>query len=381
MVPCRAQVNNGSLTIVHVLTSLHVGGGERVALILARRQVELGHRVVLVSLESEPGGPLGRSFEAVGAELALVEKAARGTDLGLWPRLFRRLRAERADVVHTHNAMPQIYAAPAGRAAGARVIHTEHGRHQSSERQLKLRRLTARAAHRFIAVSEATCAHVRSIRLADEVQLGVVLNGTDVRRFHRDEQRRAAVRADWGVPDDGLVVGTVGRMAEVKNQGLLVRALAPRLGPRCRLVIAGDGDDRPKTEALVGELGVADYVHLLGTISDVPGAMSGFDLFALSSHSEGLPMVLAEAMSASLPVVATAVGGVPKVVREGETGRLTPPSDEEALRAALTELLDHPEQRCAFGTRARAIADAEYSSARMATEYLELYRGGAEPAR
>ncbi len=375
MVSWRASVNNGSLTIAHVLTSLSVGGGERVALLLAQHQAALGHRVLVASLEADGEDGLRPEFEEVGATVVGIRKAERGVDPKLWLELWAWAWGERADVVHTHNALPQIYGAPAGRAAGARVIHTEHGRHESSPKQLRLRQLTCAPVHRVFAVSEATADFVRELGLVPDHRLGVVLNGTDVARFARDESRRARVRAGWGVPDEAFVVGTVGRMAAVKNHALLVRALAPMLGPGCHLVIAGDGDLRATTEALVAELGVEDHVHLLGTVRDVPAVMSGLDLFALSSDSEGLPMVLVEAMSASLPIVATNVGGVAKVVRQDETGLLVAAGDEQALRRAVEELREDRARRDRFAARALGVAEAEYSSRRMTDEYLAAYRG------
>ena len=130
-----------------------------------------------------------------------------------------------------------------------------------------------------------------------------------------------------------------------------------------------------KRQALVAELGVEDHVHLLGTVRDVPAVMSGLDLFALSSDSEGLPMVLVEAMSASLPIVATNVGGVAKVVRQDETGLLVAAGDEQALRRAVEELREDRARRDRFAARALGVAEAEYSSRRMTDEYLAAYRG------
>ena len=375
MVSWRAVVNNGSLTIAHVLTSLSVGGGERVALLLAQRQVELGHRVLVASLEADGDGGLRPEFEEAGATVVAIPKAAHGVDPKLWLELWSWAWGERADVVHTHNSLPQIYGAPAGRAAGARVVHTEHGRHEASVLQRRLRQITCAPVHRMFAVSEATADFVRELGLIADDRLGVILNGTDVRRFARDADRRARARASWGIPEDAFVVGTVGRMAAVKNHALLVRALAPLLGPQRRLVIAGDGELRAATEALIAELAIADHVHLLGMVRDVPAVMSGLDLFALSSDSEGLPMVLVEAMSASLPVVATDVGGVAKVVRQDETGLLVPSGNEEALRGAVDTLIGDRALRERFAARAYDVAEAEYSSRRMTDEYLAAYRG------
>jgi glycosyltransferase involved in cell wall biosynthesis len=328
----------------------------------------------VISLETTLDGALGPGFSRAGVKVLRIAKRPRGFDLSLFPRILAALVRDGVDVVHTHNQLPLIYASPVGRIARARVVHTEHGRHPGTARQLMLRRLGARACHALVCVSQPTLDYAVEIDLAPRSALRVILNGTDVRAFRRDPERRAAARAAWGVGEDAVVIGTVGRMAPVKNHALLVRAAAPLLGEHATLVIAGDGSERAATEALAAELGVADRVRLLGEIDDVPTALSGFDLFALSSRSEGLPMALTEAMSASLPVVATAVGGVPNVVKDGETGLLAPAGDVEQLRARLRELVDDPAKRDEMGKAALADAERRYSLARMAREYMALYR-------
>lgn len=362
------------LTIAHVLLSLCVGGGERVALLLASQQVRLGNRVLLVSLEGLEGGTLGSEFEAAGVEVERVPKRPRGFDPTLFPRLHALFRRERVNVVHTHNNLPLIYASPAGRLAGAGVIHTEHGRHPDVWHRLWMRRAAAAAAHRYVAVSEATADFARQIRAVAPNKLSVILNGTDVPHFARDEAARAALRAEWGASDDETVVGTVGRMAPVKDHALLLRAMAPLLRGGARLVIVGDGPERAATETLAAELGVAERVCFLGEIREVAPVLSALDVFALSSRSEGLPMVLAEAMAASLPVVATAVGGVPKVVLAGETGFLVPAGDEAALREKIGLLSRDPAMRRRFGARGLSIASERYSLERMNDEYMSAYR-------
>jgi glycosyltransferase involved in cell wall biosynthesis len=168
------------------------------------------------------------------------------------------------------------------------------------------------------------------------------------------------------------VVGTVGRVDEVKNQTMLVRAMAPLLGDRVRLVIVGDGPARAALEAAVGALPEPRFTHVLGRRMDVERILPAFDVFVLSSRSEGLPLVVPEAMAAGLPVVSTAVGGIPGVVEEGVTGLLCP-VEEDALRHRLATLAGDRDRARAMGARAREIALSRYSAERMLDDYLTLY--------
>ncbi len=373
MVPSAPAVNH-ELTIAHVLTSLCVGGGERVALLLAAEQLRRGHRVLVVSLEAPlASGALTTEFEQAGVKVCPVPKRPAGVDVTLSARVYRELRREGVDIVHTHNQLPMIYAALAGRVCGARVIHTEHGSQLGSSSQLWLRRGAARLPHSFVAVSDATAEFVREQRLGVAHKLRVILNATDLQRFVRDDTRRTAIRTSWGLAPDAFAIGTVGRMAEVKNHSLMLRAAAPLLGDDTVLVFVGDGEMRGATEALARDLGVSQHCRFLGEVRDVAKVLSGLDLFALSSHSEGLPMALAEAMGASLPIVATAVGGVPKVVEEGETGFLVEPGDTEAMTARMLQLRGDRVLATTLGKRGFELAKQRYSLQRMADEYLAAY--------
>lgn len=362
-----------SRCIAHVLTSLHIGGGERVALQLAKRQVLDGERVSVVSFEEPPDGPLAAEFQEAGVRVLRVPKR-RGFDVTLPPRLLARFRALGCDVVHTHNPLPLIYAAGAGKLAGARVVHTKHGPHPDRPHRLWLRRIGAACTSAFVAVSEDSGQFARSIREVSERKLTIILNGTDTEHFHPDAQARREVRAELGVDESAWLVGTVGRMAEVKNHPLLIRALAPVLSPGLQLLIAGGGEEEARTKALVRELGVGDFVHLTGPTREVARLLAALDTFALSSKTEGLPLVIPEAMSTELPIVATSVGGVPKVVDDGETGFLVPAGDEDALREQLLALQRDPDLAKRMGRRAREVACERYSVRRVADQYDALYR-------
>ena len=358
------------LSIVHVLSSFGVGGQERVALDLAIGQRARGHRVGVISLAPPPDGAMVDEFREHGIAIDRVVKRG-GLDASLVPRLTRALRRHRADVVHTHNPLPLIYGAPAARLAGAAAIHTKHGMNPGSRAHRLLRRAAARLTHAFVAVSDTTTAQAKAQHDVSLGKLHTIANGIRLERFQPDRDAREAVRAELGL-GDAWVVGTVWRLDPFKNQALLVRAMAPLLSAQVRLVIVGDGPARGDVEAAVASVPEPRWVVMTGARKDVPRLMPAFDVFALSSQSEGLPLVVPEAMAAGLPIVTTAVGGLPTVVDDGETGLLVP-VEEAALGAALARLASDRELARAMGTRARKVALERYSADRMVDAYLALY--------
>ncbi|MEO8846718.1 MAG: glycosyltransferase [Kofleriaceae bacterium] len=357
-----------SLAIVHVLSSYGVGGQERVALDLAIGQLARGHRVAVISLAAAPDGAMADEFRAAGVTVDRVVKRG-GLDVTLVPRLALAFRRHHADVVHTHNPLPLIYGAPAARLVGARAIHTKHGKNPGTRGLYALRRAAGRLVHAFVAVSETTAEQARQQR--DATSIHVIPNGIRLDRYAPDPRARVEIRAELGL-GDAWVVGTVGRIDDNKNQIMLVRALAPVLGPSHRLVIVGDGPARASIEAEVAKLHAPSAVVLTGRRMDVPRIVHAFDVFALSSVLEGLPLVVPEAMAAGLPIVTTAVGGLPAVVDEGHTGLLVP-VDEAAMRQALARLAADHALAHQLGANARTIALERYSSDRMVDAYLALY--------
>lgn len=358
------------LSIVHVLSSFGVGGQERVALDLAIGQAARGHRVSVISLAPAPDGAMADEFEAAGIATHRVPKRG-GLDPTLVPRLALALRGCRADIVHTHNPLPLIYGAPAARLIGAIAIHTKHGKNPGSRGHRMLRRAAAQLTHAFVAVSSTTEAQAREQHDAPVAKLHTIPNGIRLDRYAPDPEARAAARVELGL-GDAWVIGTVGRLDRFKNQAMLVRAAAPLLSSSVRLVIVGEGDARAEVEAAIAALPEPRWVVMTGRRMDVPRLVHAFDVFALSSLSEGLPLVVPEAMAAGLPIVATNVGGLPSVVDAGVTGLLVG-VDEAAFRGALAALAaDHPRAR-EMGAKAREIALARYSHDRMVDAYLALY--------
>jgi glycosyltransferase involved in cell wall biosynthesis len=366
------------LSIVHVLSSYGVGGQERVALDLAIGQKARGHEVAVISLAPPPDGAMADEFAAAGIALGRVAKRD-GLDPTLVSRLAHALRERRADVVHTHNPLPLIYGAPAARLVGAVAIHTKHGMNPGGRGHRWLRRTAAGFVHEFVAVSDTTAAQARDQRDTAPRKLRTIPNGIRLDRYAPDPEARAAARVELGL-GDAWVVGTIGRLDPAKNQAMLVRAMAPMLSSRVRLAIIGEGDARPEVEGAIAELPEPRWVVMTGRRMDVPKLIHAFDVFALSSATEGLPLVVPEAMAAGLPIVTTNVGGLPGVVDDQVTG-LVVPVDERRFAAALAQLEADRDRARAMGARARSVALSRFSFDRMVDAYLALYERHARPRR
>ncbi|MBK6849901.1 MAG: glycosyltransferase [Proteobacteria bacterium] len=368
---CRGSQADGPQHVVHVLQWLEVGGGESVALNLGRWQQAQGQRVGVVAFAA---GPLASEFERSTIAVQLLGKRA-----GFDPRLMLRLAAlfarTRPEIVHTHDPQSLIYAAPAARCCGARVIHTKHGDTVDSLRQLVLQRLAASTVHRFVAVSPSVAATARRRHEVAPAKLQVVLNGIDTARFRPSAEDRAGLRRELGLPPGARLIVAVGRLEPEKDPELLLRAAAPLVSAGVRLVWIGEGSLADRLRALAVALSPEGWLQLVGLRRDVSRWLAAGDVFALSSRTEGLPLALLEAMAAGLPVVATRVGGVPLALDSEGTGLLVTPGDEAELRRALAQLVDDPVAARRMGAAARATVVARYSLAAMAEAYAAIYRG------
>ncbi len=358
------------MRIAHVVLSLDVGGQERLILNLSRALALRGHDVHVVSLTE--GGGLRAEFGTIPTHD--VARTAGGFEPWLIARLARAIARLRPDAVHTHNAGPLIYAAPAARAARVkRVVHTKHGNNEYSAASLFLARAAAQTVSAFVPVSEETAVVARQKERPRSRLIKVIRNGIPLAEFGRDPSAGARVRAQLGIPEGAVVVGSVGRLVSEKDYPLLVRAMAPLLREGVRLVLVGEGPARPEITAAISPA-IAPFVTLTGVRSDVPDLLGAFDIFVLSSRTEGLPLVVPEAMASSLPVVATAVGGLPGIVPKS-VGSLVPHGDASALTVAIAALVNDEPMRRRMGDAAQAYAHESFSIERMTLEYETLYAG------
>jgi len=242
-----------------------------------------------------------------------------------------------------------------------------------------LDRSLARFTDRFIAVSKAVKEHICREQGIMPDKVSVIYPGIDPEHF-LNAKHREAVRQELGIPFDVPVVGTVARLAPEKGLADLIDATARirQVVPGTRLMLVGDGPSRPELEQRVRGMGLCDVIHFTGIRRDIPDVLQAMDVFALPSLREGLPKAILEAMAASLPVVATTVGGIPEVVEHDATGFLVPPRDVNALAWNICRLLKNPALRTAMGLDGPfgilfQIVQQHFTARRAAAQTQELY--------
>jgi len=357
--------------IAYLVQGLGTGGLERVVLHLACEMVRRGHEVMICCYDRR--GNLADEAEQGGAHVEVVPRKA-GVDLGYVWRLARWFRRHRPDVLHMHNETALFYGTLAGKLARVPcLIYTEHdGVFPRSLAARWANRTLVRWLTQAVAVSQAVrdlwCRHDG----IDPAWVTVIPNGVP----------------DIGEPVGGqsrcengrFRIGCVSRLNREKGVDILIEAFARvhKQAPEAELVLVGDGVERTALGKQAAGLGVAEHVQFLGTRDDVPALLATFDVFVLPSRTEGLPMALLEAMAAGLPIVATAVGGVPQAIRHRETGLLVPAEKPEALAESLMSLFGNTTLRQSLGHAARRRFLEEYEVSHMTEAYERLLFGDQE---
>ena len=363
----------GAPAVVQIVQSFGQGGLEAQSVNLAVGLAAVGVRPVMVALEA--GGVLEDTMRGAEIEYHVIGNG-RFRDVRTQRAVAAVLRKHRPHAVHTHHfaaLASTVLAAAATRVP--RAVHTEHA-YQYLEARPGLNRplrWMSRRVDTFVVVGAAMRDYyVDQVGVAAR-RMRVICNGVDTARF-RAAPDRAAARRSAGLPS-GLLVGTAGRFATVKNFPMLLSAVAEvrRAHPDVRLVLAGDGVDRPALEAQAEALGFGGAVHFLGWRTDLPEVLRCLDVFALTSWTEGLPLVVLEAMACGVPVVSTRVGDIPLIIEAGVTGDLVPAGDVAALSAALGRLVRDETVRRRVGAAGRAFVMRHYSQDAMVHGYLAAY--------
>lgn len=346
--------------ILHICSDTNIGGAGRYVLTLLAQPRIAEHFDVAVAC---PEGELAAALRRTGVPVLLFPGADRSFSWQALRSLTGHMRRWRPRIAHTHGSLAGRVAAA---LAGARIVYTKHGLAAAEERSVQVRSqggLLQRAsvtylADRIVAVSEAVKAALVA-QGADPHRVRVIPGGVEMAAY-------AAVPP----PVPGMV-GALGRLEREKGFDLLLQAMAEL--PAANLLLGGDGQAREALSAQVRELGLTERVTLTGFVADVPAFLSQIGMLVLPSRSEGLGLVLLEAMAAGRPVVASRVGGIPEVVADGETGLLVPPEEPGALAAAIGRLLADPAKALRMGEAGRRRVQSLFSAERMAREMAALY--------
>jgi glycosyltransferase involved in cell wall biosynthesis len=375
------------MRIFHLVPNLNYGGLQEVVRGLALCQMRSGHSVTIGCWTNASNHPEAeRELERAGARIVYLRRGADGTlsydRLSSLQMLKGCLGARNADILHVHNPFDYyLFGAIAARIAGRTAIaHTLHAtvmfdwvaRRSAGASRLKVVRTKAQfwVAAMLTDALVSVCAEaelfLRSRFFLPGKELYVVDNGIDLGPFLSVPARPLR---------NEITFGAVGRMSFEKNHRGLIEAFALL---RCnygnvRLRLLGSGPIEQKLKEQVLNLGLDDVVEFCGFSHDVPTFLGGLDVFVLASISEGMPLSLLEAIASGLPVVATAVGGVPPIVRSTDSGWLCEPRDAHSLCAAMESAIACSDRRNR-GERARQLVAEHYSAERMTRDYEFLYR-------
>lgn len=377
--------------IAHVIYRLDFGGLENSLINLINGMREYRHAVICIDDFTDFRLRIKRG----DVEIFALRKRE-GTDLSIYFKLYRLFRQLRPSIVHSRNLAGLDSLVPAFAAGVPIRVHGEHGRDIQDldgerRRYRLLRRLFKPFVHHYIALSRDLEKYLRGPIAVERTRISQIYNGVNVERFRPRGPNVLAPRVHGFNDPDCVVIGTVGRMEEVKDPLALVRAFIwslkkiPEARQRLRLVIIGDGPLLEPARALLAKEGFADLAWLPGSRHDVHHILPDLDVFVLPSLAEGISNTILEAMACGLPVIATDVGGNPELVQDGVTGRLIPRRDLGALSQAIGFYLSHPAERAQQGKAARRVVENHFSLGAMVSGYVSVYdrllRERGEPAK
>jgi glycosyltransferase involved in cell wall biosynthesis len=320
-------------------------------------------------------------------KLSLPGHAAPLRDLAVLIKLVGICRQEKAGLVHVHGYKAALVTLPAARLFGCPVLVTVHNSLLYPDKSILpescfhrvLKGLDPLVA-RYITVSEALRQELAG-RGINPGKIATIYNGIDTRKFALNmfnskawnKEGKEELSPLLGFP--GLKVGTAGRLVFHKGLDLFIRAAArvAQHYPDVRFFIAGEGPERAKLESLCDILGMREKVFFLGHVSQIPAYLSCLDLFVLPSRNEGLSLSLLEAGATGLPLIASAVGGIPEIIRHGKTGLLVPAEDVIALEKAMSWLISQPQNRKKLGLEAAGDIRSRFAEENMLKETEKIY--------
>jgi glycosyltransferase involved in cell wall biosynthesis len=360
--------------VAHIVPMLSPGGAERVAVHIVRGLNRERFEPVVVSFTDRLNCDLDHLLDDAGIEVRYLGKHA-GFDYRVYSRLYRVLKECRPDIVHSHlhvlrYALPSLLL-----LKKASLLHTVHN---MAEREVEPRaRWIQRYAYRCgvvpVAVAKRVAVSLESLYGIERCR--VISNGIPTDGYANPRIPRREWRAREGFREDETLFVCVARFAPQKNHALLLNAFAqgPAANPNAHLVLVGEGVLQQELEAQTKALGLTRQVHFLGLRVDIPDVLAAMDIFVLSSDWEGNPLSILEAMAAGLPILSTAVGGVPDLFENGREGLVVRPGDVQEFSKTMLALLENRDLRQSFGKAAGLRARQQFDVSVMVQSYEDLY--------
>ncbi len=356
------------IRVLRIIARLNIGGPAiHTILLTAGLNNERFESTLVTGVEGEYEGNMLDLAAAKGVEPVIIPQLRRNVDpvggLVTLFKLYRLMRRQKPHIVHTHTATAGLLGRLAAKLAGVPVVvHTFHGHVLHgyfgpvlSKALVWMERTLARLSDRIVTVSEGQRRELAAYGVAPLEKITVVPLGFELEALLACESHRGQLRRELSLAAEDKLVGIVARLVPIKNHRLFLQAakLAAEAVTQARFLVVGDGELREELEAYTRDLALGEGVLFTGWRRDLPRLYADLDVVALTSINEGTPVSLIEAMAAGVPVAATAVGGVPDVVANGETGYLVEAGDVTGMAESIIELLRHPEKASEMGQRGR----------------------------
>jgi len=385
------------IKIAHVITRLDKGGSAQNTILTLLGMDERRYRFALIkggSVESEMGNE-----ERIKVELSLSALREKGIPIFTYSSLIRRInplldlrcliqlffffRKEKPFIVHTHTSKGGVLGRLSAWLARVPVIvHTPHGHifwgyygPLITELFIFMERLVAKITDKIVCLTEQEKRDHIQFKISRPEKFVTIHSGVDFSGFKKTGSFKNRIREELGIPNGEPVIGTVGRLVPIKGHEYMIRAFALLMNEydNLWLILVGDGFLGHYLKTLCKELEIKEKVVFAGWRSNVPDFLSLFDIFVFPSLNEGMGRVLVEAMAAGKPIVASNVGGIPDMVKDGQNGLLVPVANVKALAKSIDFLLTNPEKRKEMGGKGRKMA-TQYGSDSMVQKIDQLYQ-------
>jgi glycosyltransferase involved in cell wall biosynthesis len=378
-----------NIKVIRIIARLNIGGASiNSTLLTSGLDKERFESILLTGIIGEGEGDMSYLAEQYGINPIIISELGREiswkSDLvALW-KLIRLIRKEKPDIIHTHTAKAGTLGRIAGILTGVPCkVHTFHGHvfHSyfgtvKTKVFIWIERILAGFTDRIIVISQLQYDELcHEIKIAPPSKFSIIRLGFDLTEFLNSDVHRGKLRRELNISEDTLLVGIVGRLTAVKNHAMFLKS-AKKVSEKIanvKFIVVGGGELEPEMKELAVSLEIKDKVIFLGWRRDMPAIYADMDLVVLSSLNEGTPVTLIEAMASGKAVVSTAVGGVPDIVHDCQTGILVPSGDDERFADAIVDLLEDAEKRKQFGELGRDFVSANYTKERLCADISGLY--------
>jgi len=367
-------MRNEKVKILHITFNLCIGGTQQVIRQIVENSDSLRFEHQILCIDGSLGA-IGESLIEAGLHVTVYEKQP-GVDYQLITFIKSYIKEHAVDMLHCHQYTPYFYGVLGGFLTAAKIIFTEHGRFYPDRHNFKRRLINPLLSFftdEITAISVATANALTKYEYLNAAKISVIYNG--IKDLKDSHESRGALLNDLKLSNQCRYVGTVSRLVPIKNQKMMIKAFSilKKEVSNIKLIIIGDGEIKADLSAYVNQLGLENDVKFTGFINDPQRYIKLFEVFLLSSFSEGASMTLLEAMSLSVPCLVTNVGGNPEIITDKDNGRIVPSDDSKSFAIVLKEMLADENTMGCYGQSARKQYLNKFSVCRMISSYESLY--------